>query len=141
MTRDRLPGWLGRQLLHGAVVEVGLQWDAAALVRGPDYSVMSCDENLEAVDWSLRIAAVMRGRLPRGTSGAAVDSHWLKLAHQVAAWAIVRRRVRDREDGLDGDPPDRADVDREPAPRGPRPGGGSVSIQVVERKGGRRVPR
>ena len=142
MNEDALPDWLGRQLLHRAVVELGIPWDAAAVVRGPDVAAMARREIFQAIDLSIRIVVVMRRLLPRGMSGAAVDHHWRKVAYQIAAWAIVRGHAPDVDDDQDDHEPPQAVVGRERGPRGPRPGGGSaVTVEIVERKGGRRVPR
>jgi hypothetical protein len=134
---DPLPDWLARQLLHRVVVELELPWDATALVRGPGPGALTHNENLEAVDLSLRIVSAMRRKLPWGISGAAVDRNWLHVAFQVAAWAIVRGHAP----GLDDLEPPQAVVERGPPPRGPQPGGGAVAVEIVARKGGRRVPR
>lgn len=136
-----LPDWLGRQLLHRAVVELELPWDATALVRGPGPGALTHNENLEAVDLSLRIVSAMRRRLPWGISGTAVDRNWLHVAFQVASWAIVRGQAPGLDDDMDDREPPQAVVEHGPAPRGPRPGGGAVAVEIVARKGGRRVPR
>jgi hypothetical protein len=138
---DTLPDWLGRQLLHSAALELRIPWDAAALVRGPGVAAMTPDENLEAIDLSLHLVAEMRRMLPRGVPGAAIDQHWLAIAYHLAAWAIVRRQAPGLNDNGDDDTPAQAVVERDPAPRGPQPGGGAVAVEIVPRKGGRRVPR
>lgn len=139
---NQLPDWSRRMILHDAARSLGLPWMPSAIVPGATRPAMTYGENIAAIDLTMRLVKTMRGELPRGVSGAAVDNEQVQLAHKLAL-AIVACRSHVRDDEGDDEEDDQDDDDRPPVavvqvgpkPRGPAPSG--VAVTFTQRKGGR----